>query len=290
MNGTDATTVIGPDGKSYKFPQGTDKAAAISYFKTKGITGQSSAKATTASATPKTQPPGLTNLPPMTSQLAATKYGLGEAAGGVGDFVKGTLQAFDPRKQPGENALTQLPGYRIGKSMLEPLTHVGELPGAVKDIANAPSPLAALATVGPRAGGSAAAMMLAPEVVKSVIDAVPDAQSLRARAAELNTKALKTAKAGVRDYKLSAGRQVAQDRIVGTVKSLPEKIERVRAAKEAQAMQAVKAADAKGVTINVEQDIKPIVAQATQAINARGLLTQGTINEMKSFAQSFGFL
>src|SRR5271155_3998473 len=33
----DGVTVQGPDGKTYQFPAGTDKQAAISYFKKKGI-------------------------------------------------------------------------------------------------------------------------------------------------------------------------------------------------------------------------------------------------------------
>src|SRR5215469_10781837 len=36
-----SVTVEGPDGNNYEFPDGTDKTAAVAYFKKKGITGAS---------------------------------------------------------------------------------------------------------------------------------------------------------------------------------------------------------------------------------------------------------
>lgn len=95
-------------------------------------------------------------------------------------------------------------------------------------------------------------------------------ERLRVRAAELNTKVLKQAEAGARDYKTSSGLQVAQEQIVGTARALPGKIEQVRAAKNTEVIQRAQAADKAGTIIDVTADIKPIVQEVAQIANARG--------------------
>src|ERR1700690_2898617 len=67
--------VTGPDGQMYQFPDGTDKAGAIKYFKTKGITGKSQ----------QPQPKAAAPAAPSTMDYVS------EAASGVGRAVKGMV-------------------------------------------------------------------------------------------------------------------------------------------------------------------------------------------------------
>ena len=56
-NGDKGVPIQGPDGKMYQFPAGTDKAAAITYFKKKGI-GAPGLKTDTGTEQPKALPEG----------------------------------------------------------------------------------------------------------------------------------------------------------------------------------------------------------------------------------------
>lgn len=69
--------VDGPDGNTYEFPAGTDKAAAIKYFKAKGI----GAKAT--AITPPKMTVGAPSSQPMSKQYLATGSDVPEAKPGV---------------------------------------------------------------------------------------------------------------------------------------------------------------------------------------------------------------
>ncbi len=103
---------------------------------------------------PNTNAPPLptSTLPPLTSQWEATKFGLGQAAGGAWDALKGMAKApFSPQGDT-ETNVSNIAGpgglalYRMMRSGLETAKQIPQVPGAIRDIANSPSPLAALAT------------------------------------------------------------------------------------------------------------------------------------------------
>jgi len=269
----DFVTVIGPDKKTYSFPAGTTKPQAIAYFRKRGI-------GATASVKPSAQPSvksGDLGLPPLTSQWEATKYGIGEAAKGVGDFLKGIGQTFDPRRQPGENALTQIPLYRMGKSMIEPLTKTGQVPEAIKDLyQQGDTGLAALAATMPRAGGQGAAMLMAPEIAKKIGEVAPKvapamADFLRTKSAEMGAKRLHV------EPKTAA--DIGRERIVGTTKSLATRVDPVSKAKlqgqfrqiieqrlKPQIARGLAQADASGVKIDAGQEMASIYNDALKRV------------------------
>jgi len=76
--------VTGPDGQEYEFPDGTDKAAAISYFKKKGIGAAKAASGTVP--------------PPPSSYLSEIGEGIGR---GVSNLVSGPMEMMKPRGAEG---------------------------------------------------------------------------------------------------------------------------------------------------------------------------------------------
>jgi hypothetical protein len=90
-------TVQGPDGNSYQFPDGTDKAAAIGYFKKKGI----GAKPTSVSGAPA--PRGTLSAAPKPSWLDDAENDLRE--GGSRTVVGRTLGTLQGRGDKGYTGL-----------------------------------------------------------------------------------------------------------------------------------------------------------------------------------------
>lgn len=112
-----------------------------------------------ATATP---PQNLTGIPTsaMTSQWEATKYGVGQAAQGAWDTIKGMAQSTVPQS-PTDFLIG--PGGMAIKSAISGLGQLGQqatqVPGAIKDLYNSQDPLAALAQTAPYAGGQSAAIL-----------------------------------------------------------------------------------------------------------------------------------
>jgi len=109
-----------------------------------------------------------------------------------------------------------------------------------------------------------------------------DPTKLREKAAELNTKVLKQANTTKVDYKTSAGLQVAQEHIIGTMRDLPVKIESARVAKAQQVAKMAQAADQAGVTIDITKDIAPIIQDIATVANTRGQWTPQLRNQVGS--------
>lgn len=95
----------------------------------------------------------------------------------------------------------------------------------------------------------------------------------KAQAALLDTKVLKTADAGAKNYNLATGLEVAQQKIMGTLKTLPDKIEQVRSAKQAKVEALAKYHDSKGSVVDAEQSLAPLLRNTAARLNAQGLLT-----------------
>jgi len=110
----------------------------------------------------------------------------------------------------------------------------------------------------------------------TLIHGVPgfaDSEALRQRAAKLDTKVLRTAEGGAKNYSLATALQVAKEGIYGTLKSLPDKIEAHRVAKNAQVQSLARQLDAQGTTIDISNEINPITRDVMSVANQRGLLT-----------------
>jgi hypothetical protein len=307
--------VKGPDGKTYKFPQGTDKAKAVQYFKSKGITAavqpadeksnqdQSLLSKVDRRGQPQTQIPRnygftpgnmLTNFHEGVNAAAKGTYEMGKDLLSNPNWFKdmpagqrpSTAQKFvyDPAD---EQTAKMKESYRNGR-LLEAAGH--GLAAALPILGPTAANLAEQAGHGDIGGatGQVAGMYAFGKTSKLAIDSATglvDPEALRTRAAKLNTKVLKQADAGVRDYKMSAALQVAQEGIVATAKSLPGKIEQVRAAKNASVIQATQAADAAGVVVDISNEVKPIVRDIAQISSARGQWTAQLRNQISSLMQ-----
>lgn len=66
--------------------------------------------------------------------------GLDDVANGAIDAVKGAAKVFDPRLQPGENAITGSPAGRIVKGIVETGKQAAQVPGAIHDINQSDDP------------------------------------------------------------------------------------------------------------------------------------------------------
>lgn len=97
------------------------------------------------------------SLPPLNSQWDATKFTASQASSGAFDTLKGMVQSVIP-KSAEDVAIG--PAGMIAKGMINQgidlAKMVPQVPGAIRDIAASPSPLAALATTAPYAGGQGA--------------------------------------------------------------------------------------------------------------------------------------
>ena len=106
-------------------------------------------------------------------------------------------------------------------------------------------------------------------------------KSLRRRAADLNTKVLKSATPDARDFGKSVGLQVAKEAIISNLEQLPAKIEAKRINKNSQVQALAKQLDAAGTTIDVSQDIQAIENDVKTIANQRGLLTPQLRTQIK---------
>jgi hypothetical protein len=130
-----------------------------------------------------------------------------------------------------------------------------------------------------------AAMAKTASTVRELSDPKVLSDTLKTKAAELNTKVLKQAtdtRSKGDPYKLSAGLQVAQEHIVGTMRELPGKIEQARMRKAAQVEQLAKVADQSGISVNVDQDLTPITREIATRLNAEGLLSEQAKGQMRA--------
>jgi hypothetical protein len=120
--------VQGPDGQTYQFPDGTDKAAAVAYFKKKNIT-----------SAPNAEPPGFTSrlgeatgFPTSMEQLKAAQPSTAEKIGGPAvtagkmalnygkNLISEGRQAYRDIRQPGGNV--SIPGTPVSLPIARFLT------------------------------------------------------------------------------------------------------------------------------------------------------------------------
>src|ERR1700685_1797188 len=134
--------VEGPDGKTYSFPDGTDKAAAIRYFKAKGITGytmqHSEAERATAAAAPppKVAKPSVAMHPSYLigdPNADATPQSMGEVAKGMARNVyqvsaPGIAASLAHKFAPGALSKSGVPH---GESFERNAAPLKELPGQI---------------------------------------------------------------------------------------------------------------------------------------------------------------
>jgi hypothetical protein len=273
------------DGSYAQFKKGTSPEEMRSKLVAKGLL----ATPTTAVAAPKPQaaPVTPTAKPPSplkrageryaeTMMIPTSKEGLKQSligASGAGyayQTGKGVYEGF-------RRAAADVKSHQLVKAATDILAPLAPFPSMIgrnvgEDIVN--KSYAGLAGTG--AGLATQAILLGRNT---------DPEVLRQRAAELDTKALKTADASARDYKLSSGLQVAQENIIGTARALPGKIEQVRSAKNAEVVQRAKTLDSQGTTVDLEQDIRPITRDAMQILNTRGLLTDTVRKQVTSLLE-----
>ena len=108
----------------------------------------------------------------------------------------------------------------------------------------------------------------AGKVVKVKIQDAP--KVLESKAADLNTKVLKTAKAGRPGYNEAVALQVAQEGIISTAKKLPDKIEARRVEVHNQAEGLTDTLTRQGNVIDVTQSVGRAVNKAIDILNDRG--------------------
>ena len=136
-----------------------------------------------------------------------------------------------------------------------------------------------------RATAEAVTMAKGPELIVDKATGMLDSEALRNRAAKLNTKVLKVAKGNVKGYNMATGLQVAKEGIYGTLKNLPEKIEAKRLAKDAAAQSLAKQLDAQGTTVDISQQITPVMQRITQTANAQGMLTPRVVEQLRGLVK-----
>lgn len=260
-----------PDGSYAKFPHGTSPEQMKAKLTSTGLLKQTKQ--------PQQRQPGIGKRYAETMQVPTDKAGL-----------KNALQGAS-----GAGAL-----YQTGKGMYDGIkaavadVKAGHLMKAAEDVVTplAPFPMLVGGNIGEDVknknyrGLTGTGLGLATQAVLAgtgYVEGQPEA--LRTRAAELNTKVLKQAAADSRDYKTSAGLQVAQEQIVASARALPEKIERVRAAKDTNVQQMVQAADKAGTVIDVSKEIKSIVQDVAQVANRRGEWTPQLRNQVSNLIQ-----
>lgn len=125
-------TVQGPDGNSYQFPDGTDKTAAIAYFKKKGIGAKPPSEAplpegvkqtgTNAKGQRIVAPEGQSFMGELGHELADPSTYTGAVKGAWNEAKSvpaGFASMFNPKMQPGENVATATPLARLLKSEYE---------------------------------------------------------------------------------------------------------------------------------------------------------------------------
>ena len=121
-----------------------------------------------------------------------------------------------------------------------------------------------------------------PEMVVDKATGMISPESLRLRAAKLNTELLKTAESGPKGYRLSTGLQVAKEGVVSGLKELPNKIEAKRFAKNVQVQRLAQQLDTQGTTIDISRDMRPIIQDVAKAASQQGLWTPQLRNQITS--------
>lgn len=117
-------------------------------------------------------------------------------------------------------------------------------------------------------------------------------ESLRMRAAKLDTKVLETARAaaggkpGLKSYELATAYQVAKEGIIGTLKTLPDKLEAKRMAKDVAVKQKARALDAAGKSVDVEADVSKIAADVAHVTNLRGNLSPKMLEALRGMVRN----
>lgn len=146
------------------------------------------------------------------------------------------------------------------------------------------------ASMGERAGkgdiaGTAAELvtgLAAPKIAEKVM---PTVDSLNQRAAKLSAKVYKTADATKKGMGLSTPLQAAQEGIIGSYKTLGDKVDAARSAKHAERVAAYDAATKQGVTVDVSKEVQPIIDRIKQAKSNAGTLTKDVIEDVDGFVK-----
>ena len=103
----------------------------------------------------------------------ATKSGLGSVGRGITGAIRGIGATFDPRLQPGENAITAAPGVRMIRGIGSLAKQATEIPAAIRDINASPDPLANYAAGAQEAAGEGAGQALTGLATEGLIRGIP---------------------------------------------------------------------------------------------------------------------
>lgn len=261
----------GPDGKWYQTTAAspeeakTKLSAAIS--SSSGVQQQSQTKPTTS---PQATQPGFGKRYAQTMQIPTNKQELESAMKGA----SGAGYAYQTGKGIYEGVKAGIEDTKAGhllKGAAEFISGLAPVPAMLgtnigEDIKN--KNVRGLLGTGAGLATQAALLHVGSEI---------NPESLRTRAAALDTKVLKTAEAGAHD-KTAVGLQVANEHIVGMMKSLPAKIEAVRSAKNAKVQALAKYHDAQGHTVDAVPEIAPLMQNIQTRLNTQGLITGSARN------------
>lgn len=156
--------------------------------------------------------------------LAPTIYGAKNLVSGFGQAVKGTIDVFNPKMQPGENAFTANPAARIVKGILSPGKQAAQVPGAIRDINASTDPtgtyMKAAGDTAGQAGGQAVAAIATEGAVK-LPSALKTALSKSAVTGEMSAKLATSLDTVAKDAGLSKSAETSlSGKAADTVKGL----------------------------------------------------------------------
>lgn len=105
---------------------------------------------------------------PLTSHAAATAQGFGQIGRGVFQAIRAARDTFNPKPQPGENAITSTPIGRIVRGLFSSAKQATEVPSAIHDINQSPDPAGTYLKVAGDTAGQGAGQLIPAAVTDQV--------------------------------------------------------------------------------------------------------------------------
>jgi hypothetical protein len=257
-----------PDGSYAQFKKGTPPEAMRAQLIAKGLLKQSAAKPAA-----KQSQPGFGKRYAQTMQIPTSKEELGSAmrsTSGVGFAYQTGKGIYEGAKASYEDAKA---GHLL-KSAADFVSGLAPFPAMLGTNIGEDIKGKNIKGLAGTAAGLGTQALLMHEGTLS-----PEAH--RTLAKNLDTAVLKTADPTIKDYNRAVGLEVAQKRVMGTLKSLPDKIEQPRMAQDAKVQALTKYHDAQGHLVNGTPEIRPLVDNVRARLNVQGLLTDRVRNAFR---------
>lgn len=292
-----------PDGSYAKFAKGTSQDAMRAKLTQKGLLKPTATKPSVyptgvGSGDPNTDTRMLSSVVRQARPTIPRNYGFtagnmlenfGQGVNDIGGFFKGAvthpINTLQSMKRAQEAEVDKAREAYRNKRLFEAAGHTGAslLPMFGPLAANIGEQMG----TGDVGGGltRAGTYALIPKAAGKVIGGVAHEmtpEALRTRASVINTKALKTAEAGAKDFGKSAGYQVAKERIVTGAREAPTKIESARIQKAQQVVQLTQQLDRQGVTLDPHVELEAVTREAARIANERGQWTPQVKNQVNS--------